>query len=139
MMWSMAFRFKPHLDMQMLANWRQGHGPRDIVRGEDSALLDQCACSSTTCAPISLPKREYMEHAKMLGEGTGLAASCKPEAPWFGYSLGAWTEELDREAERAVERRLLGDRPRSPRQRRRKDVKMNTEVRFASDSDEGEV
>jgi 4-hydroxy-3-polyprenylbenzoate decarboxylase len=54
--------------------------------------------------PISLPKREYMEHAKELWEELGLP-KLKPEMPWFGYSLGQWDEELDEEAELAVQGR----------------------------------
>lgn len=69
--------------------------------------------------PISLPK-------------------LKPEAPWYGYSLGEWPADLDRAAEAAVN----GDYFKTGEEiakRQRKDVGMNTEVRDLGrkqDSDE---
>jgi 4-hydroxy-3-polyprenylbenzoate decarboxylase len=77
--------------------------------------------------PISLPKREYMERAKKIWEELGLP-KLKPESPWFGYSLGEWPDELERAAELAVK----GDYFETGKllvKRRRKDVRMNTEVR----------
>src|ERR1700704_275512 len=77
--------------------------------------------------PISLPKREYMERAKKIWEELGLP-KLKPESPWFGYSLGEWPDELESEAELAVK----GDYFETGKllaKRRRKDVRMNTEVR----------
>jgi 4-hydroxy-3-polyprenylbenzoate decarboxylase len=68
-----------------------------------------------------------MENAKKIWEELGLPA-LKPEAPWFGYSLGEWSEELDRAAQLAVQ----GDYFETGKviaQRRRGDLKMNTEVR----------
>ena len=81
--------------------------------------------------PISLPKREYMEHARQIWEELGLPA-LKPEAPWFGYSLGEWSDEFDRAADLAAK----GDYFETGKiiaQRRRKDVPMNTEVRRVRD------
>ena len=68
-----------------------------------------------------------MERAKAIWEELGLPP-LKPEAPWFGYSLGEWPEELDAAAARAV----AGDyfaTGESLIKRRRKDVAMNTEIR----------
>ena len=48
--------------------------------------------------PISLPKREYMERAKKIWEELGLP-KLKPQSPWFGYSLGEWSQEFDAMAE----------------------------------------
>jgi 4-hydroxy-3-polyprenylbenzoate decarboxylase len=77
--------------------------------------------------PISLPKREYMERARQIWEELGLP-KLKPEAPWFGYSLGEWSPDLDEAALRATQ----GDYFETARHlegRRRKDIRMNTEVR----------
>jgi 4-hydroxy-3-polyprenylbenzoate decarboxylase len=137
-LWSMAFRFKPHLDLKVLENWSQGHGPRDILRGDrDSALLIN-AVLKHDMAPVALPKREYMERAREIWEKDLGWTPLKPEVPWFGYSLGAWTEQLDREAERAVKGEYW-ESGKIAASRRRKDLVMNTEVRFANDSDEGKV
>jgi len=77
--------------------------------------------------PISLPKRPYMERAKAIWEELGLP-KLKPEAPWFGYSLGEWSADLDEAAERAT-RGDYFDNAKLLEGRRRKDVRMNTEVR----------
>ena len=37
----------------------------------------------------------------MIWEELGLP-KLKPRAPWFGYSLGEWSDELDAAAERAT-------------------------------------
>jgi 4-hydroxy-3-polyprenylbenzoate decarboxylase len=68
-----------------------------------------------------------MERAKALWEELGLPP-LKPEAPWFGYSLGEWPDELERAAERAVRGEYF-EYGRALEKRRRKDVRMNTEVR----------
>lgn len=53
---------------------------------------------------MSLPKREYMENAKKIWEELRLP-KLRPQMPWFGYSLGQWDEELDHEADLAVQGR----------------------------------
>jgi 4-hydroxy-3-polyprenylbenzoate decarboxylase len=42
--------------------------------------------------PISLPRKEYMERGRDLWEQLGLP-KLNPKAPWYGVSLGHWTEE----------------------------------------------
>ena len=68
-----------------------------------------------------------MERAKKIWEELGLP-ELKPEAPWFGYSLGEWSSDLDEAAERATRGDYLDNGP-ALKRRRRKDVRMNTEVR----------
>ena len=77
--------------------------------------------------PISLPKREYMENAKKIWEELGLP-KLKPESPWFGYSLGEWSDGT-RRRRRARHRGDYFATGQVLAQRRRKDVRMNTEVR----------
>jgi 4-hydroxy-3-polyprenylbenzoate decarboxylase len=52
--------------------------------------------------PLALPKREYMEHARVIWDELGLPA-ISPQSPWHGYSLGDWDERFDLYAKRAVE------------------------------------
>ena len=52
----------------------------------------------------------------------------KPEAPWHGYDLGEWTEEMEAMATRATEGHYWETR-RAYAQRRRSDIEMNTEIR----------
>jgi UbiD family decarboxylase len=127
LLWAMSYRANPLLDMHILPHRDQGHGPRSHRNGgeDGSVLID--ATLKEPYPPVSLPKRPYMERAKNIWEELGLPA-LKPEQPWFGYSLGEWSEEFDEAAERAVK----GDYFQTGEmiaKRRRKDVGMNTEIR----------
>lgn len=125
--WAMSYRANFAIDIQMLKHRDPGHGPRSKRNnGEDASMLID-ATLKEDFPPISLPKREYMENAKRIWEELGLAP-LKPETPWFGYSLGQWSPEFDRMAERAVagDYFITGD---EIAKRRRSDVGMNTEVR----------
>ena len=70
--------------------------------------------------------KEFVYHT-MIWEELGLP-KLKPESPWFGYSLGEWSPEFDAAAERATRGDYL-DNDKGLEARRRKDVRMNTEVR----------
>jgi len=137
LLWAMSYRANPALDIQILPHRDQGHGPRSKRNnGEDAAVLID-ATMKEPFPPISLPKREYMERAKAIWEELGLP-KLKPEAPWYGYSLGEWPEDLERAADRAV-RGDYFETGKLLAERKRKDVGMNTEVRDLShkqDSDE---
>lgn len=131
--WSMAFRCTPHVDMKIVEDRDPGHAPSEMVRSAtDSALLVD-ATLKYRFPPISLPKREYMERARDIWENALHLPKLKPEAPWFGYSLGDWNDRLDEEATRAVNGEFW-ENGRLAAQRRRKDVPMNTD---AKDVDEG--
>ena len=54
--------------------------------------------------PVSLPRRDFMEHARTMWEKLGLPA-LHPRQPWYGYNLGAWEDENEQEARLAVEGR----------------------------------
>ena len=132
LLWAMSYRANAAIDIQILHHRDQGHGPRSKRNGGEDASVLIDATLKEDFPPISLPKREYMERAKQIWEELGLPA-LKPETPWFGYSLGEWNEDLDRAAERAVK----GDYFETGKliaQRRRKDLKMNTEVRDVEDT-----
>jgi UbiD family decarboxylase len=126
-LWAMSYRANPTLDMHVLPHRDQGHGPRSRRNnGEDASVLID-ATLKEDFPPISLPKREYMENARKIWEELGLP-KLKPEQPWFGYSLGEWPPDLAAAAERATR----GDyfvTGKELAKRRRKDVRMNTEVR----------
>ncbi|MGE0747682.1 MAG: UbiD family decarboxylase [Rhodospirillales bacterium] len=128
--WAMSYRCKPHRDVQMLQHKDEGHGPRSMIDNEDSAVLVD-ATLKETFPPVSLPKREYMEAAKKIWEDMGLPR-LTPQAPWFGYDLGEWNEDLERMAQLAVKSEYW-ETGKIIAQRRRNDVKMNTEVRTLPD------
>lgn len=122
-LWALSYRMRPHEDLVVLPHKDPGHGPR--VAGEDSAVLVD-ATLKAPFPPVSLPKRPYMERAKVIWDELGLQR-LTPEPPWFGYSLGEWPESLEEEAQLAVDGRYfeVGERA---QQHQRSDVTMNQEV-----------
>ena len=127
LLWAMSYRANPTLDLHILPHRDQGHGPRSMRNGGEDASLLIDATLKENFPPISLPKRQHMERAKVLWDELGLPP-LKPEAPWFGYSLGEWPRELDEAAERATRGDYFATGEQL-KKRRRKDVRMNTEVR----------
>jgi 4-hydroxy-3-polyprenylbenzoate decarboxylase len=125
--WAMSYRANPALDLVVLPHRDQGHGPRSKRNGGEDASVLIDATLKENFPPVSLPKREYMERAKKIWEELGLPA-LKPEAPWHGYSLGEWPDELEAAAQRAVKGDYF-ETGKELAKRRRKDVRMNTEVR----------
>ncbi len=115
--WAMCYRMKPHRDVHIVPGMEKGHAPpfryKDEVHGTDvvsyhlpadeSAMLCN-AIQKEPFPPVALPKREYMEHAREIWEELGLP-KLTPEMPWYGYSLGQWDDELDEEAQLAVQGR----------------------------------
>jgi hypothetical protein len=77
-----------------------GQPSNESRMGSISALLID-ATRPWPYPPVSLPRKEFMEKSKVLWEDLGLPA-LKPRMPWFGYSLGDWTTEDEREAELAI-------------------------------------
>jgi 4-hydroxy-3-polyprenylbenzoate decarboxylase len=125
--WALAYRSNPALDVQILPH-RVPYGPRDprTPKGVDSTLLID-ATLKADMPPIALPKKEYMEGAKLLWERLGFPP-LRPENPWHGYSLGDWSDEWDEMAKRAAEGNYMENGRRSA-QYRRKDVTPNTSIR----------
>jgi UbiD family decarboxylase len=129
--WAMSYRANPSLDFHIMPHRDQGHGPRSQRNGGEDASVLIDATLKENFPPISLPKQEYMERAKVIWEELGLP-KLKPESPWFGYSLGEWSEEMEQAAQRATRGDYFETGMRLA-QRRRKDVPMNTEVRKVED------
>jgi 4-hydroxy-3-polyprenylbenzoate decarboxylase len=126
-LWSMSYRMNPVEDVQTVAHRGMGHGPqRESDSAEDSTLLMD-ATAKGDMPPLALPTREYMERAKKIWEKLGLP-SLRPEAPWFGYSLGDWLPEWDQNAQRAAAGRYL-ENGRISEQQRRKGIKPETKFR----------
>ena len=129
LLWAMAYRMNPVEDVRTLAHRGQGHGPkREHGQEEDSTLLMDATMKSDM-PPLALPKREYMERAKSIWEELGLPG-LRPQAPWFGYSLGDWLPQWDEAAKRAVEGKYLENGKRSLKQRRRG---LKPETKFRPD------
>jgi UbiD family decarboxylase len=125
--WAMSYRCQPQHDLNVLPHKDPGHGPRGPRDGGESAAVLINATLKGTFAPVALPRREYMERAKAIWERLGLPP-LKPQAPWHGYDLGYWPEDLERQARMATESDYfaLGTEVANER---RGDVAMNTPVK----------
>jgi 4-hydroxy-3-polyprenylbenzoate decarboxylase len=124
--WAMSYRCQPQHDLVVVPHKHPGHGPRGPRDDGETAAVLINATLKGTYAPVALPKREFMEHAKMIWERLGLPP-LKPESPWHGYDLGYWPADLDRQARMAAasDYFALG---RETGNARRSDVAMNTPV-----------
>ena len=124
--WAMSYRCQPQHDLLVVPHKHPGHGPRGPRDDGETAAVLINATLKGTYAPVALPKREFMEHAKLIWERLGLPP-LKPESPWHGYDLGYWPADLDRQARMAAasDYFALG---RETGNVRRSDVAMNTPV-----------
>jgi UbiD family decarboxylase len=99
-LWSLAYRSNPIEDVQLVP-YRGGvqgaqYGPE---QSDSSMLID--ATRKRPMAPLALPTREHMEHARELWERLGLHP-LTVTSPWHGYHLGDWTETWEKFAKRAA-------------------------------------
>jgi 4-hydroxy-3-polyprenylbenzoate decarboxylase len=130
----MAYRCTPGRDTHVVPYREPGHGPRTTGEPQPDAAMLIDATMKEAMPPLALPTRPYMENAKALWEKLGLPA-LKPEMPWFGYSLGDWTEEWDNSAAEAARGDWM-NRSESYRQRRRRGIAPNTPTRAVEGSDD---
>ena len=99
--WSLAYRANPVEDVHIAPYRSTGHGPKSEGGGgvESTMLID--ATQKGADPPISLPKREFMERARVIWDELKLPPITARQ-PWHGYSLGDWDAVWDTFAARAV-------------------------------------
>ena len=127
LLWAMAYRMNPVADVQTLAHRGQGHGPKRETDGEEDSTLLMNATMKGDMPPLALPTQDHMLRAKALWEQLGLP-ELRPQAPWFGYSLGDWLPQWDAAAKRAATGRYLENGAISLTQRR-DDVQAESKFR----------
>lgn len=98
--WAIAYRARPHLDVQVLRGQARGHAPpfgEGADREDANLLID--ATLKDRVPPISLPTRPFMERAREIWEELGYPP-LHPEEPWHGYVVSPeeWPPELEEEA-----------------------------------------
>ncbi len=107
--WAICYSMRPDEDVAIAKGKSPGLDPstyppgmesEDKRPGSTSALLIN-AVRPWPYTPVSLPKKEFMERSKQIWEELELPP-LKPRMPWFGYSLGAWTQQDEEEAALAV-------------------------------------
>jgi UbiD family decarboxylase len=134
LLWAMSYRANPDLDVETIRHREQGHGPRSKRNDGQYASVLIDATLKENFPPVSLPKREFMERAKEIWEELNLP-KLKPESPWFGYSLGEWGEEFEKQSELAVKGDYF-ETGKKIAKLRRNDIRMNTEVRLVAKAPE---
>ncbi len=108
--WALSFRMQPNRDLRVTHGKISGLDPSSApmtdpnrrypgVQGASCLLLD--ATRKWPYPPVSLPKKEFMDHARKIWEEEGLP-KLTPKVPWFGYDLGFWSPEYDEEAQLAL-------------------------------------
>jgi 4-hydroxy-3-polyprenylbenzoate decarboxylase len=113
-LWAVAYRSQPYRDAEIVEAPLFALDPSVAPPGESRGLTSGTPARSTALLidatmpwgypPLSLPKREYMERAIEMWRDLQLPALNLKE-PWWGYSLGHWTDEEEKEAELAVKGR----------------------------------
>lgn len=131
LLWAMAYRHNPVEDVQILEHRGQGHGPKREHSGEEDSTLLIDATMKSDMPPLALPTKEYMERAKVLWDKLGLPP-VQATNPWFGYSLGDWTEVWDEAAQRAAAGDYL-ENGRLTLERQQKNLIPETSVRDVED------
>jgi UbiD family decarboxylase len=110
--WALSFRMQPHRDLKITTHKFAGLDPSAAPPGSshtEARFPSPTGCSALLMdatrkwpyPPVALPARKYMEDAKELWEKLGLPP-LQPKMPWYGYSLGHWSEEDAEHAEWAV-------------------------------------
>jgi UbiD family decarboxylase len=127
LLWAMAYRMNPVVDVRTLDHRGQGHGPKRENDGEEDSTLLMDATMKGDMPPLALPTKDYMERSKAIWEELGLP-KLRPQAPWFGYSLGDWLPQWDEAAARAATGRYLENGKISLLQQRN-DVKAESKFR----------
>lgn len=107
--WAMSWRVQPDRDIKIikgrfpgldLSAYKPDAPYEEKERVTSSAVLID-ATIKWPYPPVALPKKEYMENAIKIWEELGLP-KLKLKQPWYGYSLGYWPEEFQRDAEDIV-------------------------------------
>jgi 4-hydroxy-3-polyprenylbenzoate decarboxylase len=108
--WALSWCVQPHRDTRIvkIESWAldPSDHPPEMSRMSSqpsggSALLIN-ATRKWDYPPVSLPRKDFMERARQIWEEENLP-EISPKVPWFGYSLGCWTDELQEEAELALQ------------------------------------
>jgi 4-hydroxy-3-polyprenylbenzoate decarboxylase len=113
-LWAIAYRAQPFRDVEVVEAPSFPLDPAAVPPGETRGLMGGTPPRSTAVLidatmpwpypPLSLPKKEFMDRAIEIWRDLQLPPlTLKP--PYFGYSLGHWTEEEDAEAELATQGR----------------------------------
>ena len=103
--WAICYNMRPDEDVIIAKGKPPGLDPSTYPPGRESEDKRPTWTSSLLInavrpwpyTPVSLPKKEFMERSRKIWEELELPP-LKPRMPWYGYSLGVWTDEDENEA-----------------------------------------
>jgi len=99
------YRMIPHRDCRIMKSQSTTTAPYD-PEGQEKTIERSCILIDATrkrpYPPLSLPKKEFMDDALRLWQKEGLPELNLKE-PWWGYNLGQWGDEEDKNAALATE------------------------------------
>jgi 4-hydroxy-3-polyprenylbenzoate decarboxylase len=98
--WSLAYRANMIDDVHVTPYRAGGHGPKSAARSAEGTLLID-ATLKAPMPPFALPAERYMTRARQIWEELQLPR-LSPQPPWYGYSLGDWSDQWSRFADTAV-------------------------------------
>src|SRR5215469_914162 len=75
LLWAMSYRCQPQHDLLVVPHKHPGHGPRGPRDGGETAAVLINATLKGTYAPVALPKREFMERARVIWDAARPAAA----------------------------------------------------------------
>jgi 4-hydroxy-3-polyprenylbenzoate decarboxylase len=108
--WAMSYRMQPKRDTEIVDMYTMDldcslYPPgerKDLTeRRSDATSLIVDATRKWPYPPVSLPAKTFMEQAIRIWKEEGMP-ELQLREPWFGYSLGYWTQEDEEEAELAL-------------------------------------
>jgi 3-polyprenyl-4-hydroxybenzoate decarboxylase len=99
-LWSLAYRTNPIEDVHLVPHRGSVQGAQYGPKTSDSGMLVD-ATRKYPMAPLALPTRQYMEHARALWEELDLYP-LNVQSPWHGYGLGDWSDRWETFAARAA-------------------------------------
>ena len=99
-LWSLAYRTNPIEDVHLVPHRGGVQGAQYGPKISDSGMLVD-ATRKYPMAPLALPTRQYMEHARALWEELDLYP-LTVQSPWHGYGLGDWSDRWETFARRAA-------------------------------------
>lgn len=108
-LWALCWRVQPDRDIRITPGKTAHLDPSALPPSKLSGMSEYPPTTSILIdatrkwdyPPTSLPRKDFMERARKIWEEEGLPA-LTPKVPWYGYSLGHWTEQDEEEAECAL-------------------------------------
>lgn len=127
--WALCYSMQPHRDARIIDHRVPALDPSAYppgasmqerafpgATGTSAILID--ATRKWLYAPVGLPRKDYMERALRLWQEGGFPP-LNLKKPWYGYPLGRWTEQDERNAELTLkgEHFKLGEESRKRRKK----------------------